>query len=64
MVILQPTGGYTPWSALDSKSQTESPAQTPNGDDHKLKTPVVVSTDIQGISGKMKITRDRTSIFN
>lgn len=51
MVIFQPTGGYTPWSALDSKSQTESPAQTPNGDDHKLKTPVVVSTDIQGISG-------------
>lgn len=48
----QPNGGYTPWSALDSKSQTESPAQTPSGDDLKTKTPVVVSTDMQGISGE------------
>lgn len=50
-LCFQPTGGYTPWSALDSKSQTDSPAQTPSSDDHKIKTPVVVSTDIQGISG-------------
>lgn len=49
------TSGYTPWSAVDARQQTEStPISTlTNNDDVKTKTPIIVSTDIQGISGKL-----------
>jgi len=42
------TSGYTPWTAVDTKPVSEPP--TPS-DDVKVKTPIVASTDINGISG-------------
>lgn len=48
------SSGYTPWSAVDARQpQTETTTSTQLHDDVKTKTPIIVSTDIQGISGKL-----------
>lgn len=45
------SSGYTPWSAVDARQRAEQPNPI-HTEDTKAKTPIITSTDIQGISGK------------
>lgn len=58
------TTDYLPWIALDAKPQTDSITTNTDADEHKTKTPIVASTDIQGISGKKKSNRMKDKNIN
>lgn len=48
---MQPSNGYTPWNVIEARKQIDK-QQPPNNGGIKIKSPLMPSTDIPGISGK------------